>query len=80
MMYIGTHGPDDPTRATMPFHLANGALEVGFKVQVTLIGDATYLATYLMKESVAGEIRGVAMPPFSELLQKVVAGGGEIFV
>lgn len=76
MMYIGTHGPDDPTRATMPFHLANGALEAGFKAQVTLIGDATYL----MKESVAREIRGVAMPPFSELLQKVVGGGGEIFV
>ena len=30
LMYIGTHGPDDPTKACMPFHLAvNGAAEAG---------------------------------------------------
>jgi hypothetical protein len=31
IVYAGTHGPDDPTRATLPFHLANGALEAGFR-------------------------------------------------
>jgi predicted peroxiredoxin len=76
IVYAGTHGPDDPTRATLPFHLANGALEAGFKAQIMLIGDATYL----MKESVAKEIRGVAVPPLTELLEKVVAGGAELHI
>jgi uncharacterized protein len=76
IVYAGTHGADDPTRATLPFHLANGALEAGFKAQIMLIGDATYL----MQESVAQEIRGVAVPPLTELLEKVVAGGAELHI
>lgn len=76
MLYVGTHGPDDPTRATMPFHLALGALEAGFAVQVVLLGDATYV----MKDAIAREIKGVAVPPLHEALQKVVAGGGELHV
>jgi len=29
LLYNGTHGPDDPTRATMPFHFAAGAVDAG---------------------------------------------------
>src|SRR5260370_31214036 len=76
MFYVGTHGPDDPTRATMPFHMAMGALDAGFHPQVLVAGDATYV----MKDKVAAEIRGVAMPSLTEAIQKVVAGGGEILV
>ena len=76
ILTVGTHGPDDPTRATMPFHIAIGALDAGFRAQVSLAGDATYIT----KESVAKEIRGVAVPPLTEAMQKVVAGGGEILV
>jgi hypothetical protein len=41
-----------------------------------LIGDATSL----MKESIATEIRGVAVPPLTELLERVVAGGAELHI
>ena len=29
ILYLGTHGTDDPTRASMPFHMALGAVEGG---------------------------------------------------
>ena len=30
LIYVATHGPDDPTKACMPIHLAvNGAAEDG---------------------------------------------------
>jgi predicted peroxiredoxin len=76
MLYVGTHGRDDPTRATLPFHMAIGALDAGFTAQVLLVGDGTYT----LKDKVAAEIRGVATPPLTEALQKVVVGGGELLV
>jgi hypothetical protein len=39
-----TAGSSDPTRASIPVHLAvNGSLEVGHDVGVVLAGDATEL-------------------------------------
>ena len=44
LLYIATHGPNDPTKACMPFHLAvNGAAEAGIEVEVNLAGDAAVL-------------------------------------
>ncbi len=76
LLFVGTHGPDDPTRATFPFHFANGALEAGFSAKILLIGDGALL----MKESIAAVIHGVAVPKLTELMQKVVAGGAEVHV
>ncbi len=76
MLYVGTHGPDDPTRATLPFHMAIGALDAGFQVKVLLMADGTYC----LKDKLAAEMRGVATPPLTEALQRVVAGGGELLV
>ncbi|MGI8925103.1 MAG: DsrE family protein [Tepidiformaceae bacterium] len=76
LLFIGTHGPDDSTRATLPFHFANGALEAGFNTKVLLVGDAAFL----MKESIAREVKGVAVPALSDIMAKVVAAGGEVHV
>jgi predicted peroxiredoxin len=76
LLFAGTHGPDDPTRATFPFHFANGALDAGYATRVLLIGDAALL----MKESIAREIRGVAVPALGDLMRTVVDRGGEVFV
>jgi len=43
VLYISTFGSDDPTRATLPFVSALGALEAGHKAQIALVGEATYL-------------------------------------
>lgn len=76
MLYFGTYGPDDATRASLPFHLGNGALDAGYNVKILLAGDAAFL----MKDSIAKEIHGVAMAPLTELMAKAIAGGAEIHV
>ena len=40
ILYLGTHGTDDPTRASMPFHMALGAVEGGHAAEINLAGDA----------------------------------------
>lgn len=76
LLYNGTHGPEDPTRATMPFHFAAGAVDAGYQAQIVLSADAAFL----MKDTVAQAIQGVATPPLTELITKLVAAGAEIHV
>ncbi len=76
LLYNGTHGPDDPTRATMPFHFAAGAVDAGYKTQIVLSADAVFL----MKDAVAQAVQGVATPPLKELIAKVTAAGAELYI
>jgi predicted peroxiredoxin len=67
MLYMTTAGSSDPTRASIPVHLAvNGSLEVGHDVGVVLAGDATEL----LKPSVRDSLVGVGVPPVRELFAK----------
>ena len=66
-LYMTTAGSSDPTRASIPLHLAvNGSLEVGHDVGVVLAGDATEL----LKTAVRDTLEGVGVPPVRELLTK----------
>ena len=66
-LYMSTSGPSDPTRASVPLHLAvNGSLDVGHDVEIVLAGDATEL----VKASVREAVEGVGLPPARELLAK----------
>jgi predicted peroxiredoxin len=59
-------GPADPTRASIPFHVAlNGAVPAGTDCEIVLMGDATEL----VMPGVAEGVRGVGVPPLTELLQ-----------
>lgn len=64
LLYIGTHGTDDPTRATFPFLMAKGAIEAGHEPGMILMGDAALL----IKDHFAAQIQGVGVPPLKELL------------
>ena len=67
MLYITATGPVDPTRASLPFHLAaNGAAEAGYAADIVLAGDATDL----IREGIVEGVRGIGIPPLSELLEK----------
>ena len=67
MLYMTTSGSSDPTRASIPLHLAvNGSLEVGHEVDVVLAGDATELLTSSVREG----LEGVGVPPMRDLLAK----------
>ncbi len=66
-LYMTTSGSADPTRASIPLHLAvNGSLEVGHQVGVVLAGDATEL----VKADVRERLEGVGVPAMRDLLAK----------
>ena len=67
ILYTSTYGTDDPTRATLPFLAALGALEAGHQAQIILQGEATFL----MKDYLAEQIHGVGWPHLPDLLTKV---------
>jgi predicted peroxiredoxin len=43
MLFVGTHGPESPTHAVLPFLQAQGALEEGHEAEVLVVGDAVVL-------------------------------------
>lgn len=65
LLYIGTHGTDDPTRATFPFLMAKGAIEAGHETGIILQGDAAIL----IKDSIVAHIQGYGVPPLKELVE-----------
>ena len=76
ILYLGTAGSDDPTRAGFPFNFAMGALDAGHQPEVFLAGEAAYL----MKDSVLGAVQPVAMPALKEMLDELVAQKVPIYV
>jgi predicted peroxiredoxin len=77
LIYVGTHGPDDPTKACMPIHLAvNGAIEAGIEAEINLAGDATLLIQDLVIDSTVP----VGFPPLRDLLAKARQKGVPIFI
>jgi len=75
-LFIGMHGSEDPTKATLPFLMANGALDAGHQTAVILIGDAVVL----MNATVADNVHGVGFPPLKELMAKVLAAKVPIYI
>jgi predicted peroxiredoxin len=68
IVYFASAGTADPTRASIPLHLAaNGSLEVGHDTSVVLGGDA---AEILLGDNAEG-MQGVGVPPMGELLSKL---------
>ena len=66
-MYLTTSGTSDPTKASIPIHLAvNGSIENGDQVDIVLAGDATDLVV----GGAADSVEGVGVPPLRELLAK----------
>ena len=67
VLYVTSSGSSDPTRASIPLHLAvNGSVEIGHEVGLVLAGDAT---EFLLRE-VLDDVEGVGVPPARELLSK----------
>lgn len=68
ILYLATTGPDDPTKASLPLHIAaNGSVEAGQDCAVALAGDAVELA----RREVAEAVEGVGIPPARDLLNKL---------
>lgn len=70
-------GPSDPTRASIPFHVAvNGAAKNGTETAIALAGDATEL----LKPGVAEGVRGVGVPPLADLLAGCKTAGIALYI
>lgn len=73
---VATHATDDPTKSSLAFIVAVGAIGAGKEVTIGLVGEAAYLA----KEAVAKSVHGVGFQPLSELIQKVVQAKIPVYV
>jgi predicted peroxiredoxin len=66
--YFSSSGMADPTRASLPLHLAaNGSAAVGQDVSIVLIGDGTELVV----GDNGAQLEGLGVPPARELLTKL---------
>ena len=77
LFIVAATGPDDHTRASVPFHIAaNGASPIGVDVSVAFAGDAADL----VKPHVIAEVKGVGIPPLKDLIDKCVAQNVRFYV
>ena len=77
IVYFVTAGTGDPTRASIPLHLAaNGSVEVGQETSIVLGGDATEL---LLGNTVE-RLEGIGVPPARDLLRKLRDHAVPVFV
>ena len=75
--YFASAGTSDPTRASIPLHLAaNGSIEVGQDVAIVLGGDAAEL----LLGDTAQTLEGVGVPPVRDLLAKLRAHAVPVYV
>ena len=76
-LYMATSGASDPTRASIPLHLAvNGSLEAGQEAVIVLAGDSTEL----LVGDTAQSLEGLGVPPMRELLDKARGRGLPVYV
>ncbi len=77
VLYVGTAGTADPTRASIPLHAAaNGSVEIGDETAVVLIGDATEM---LDEETLQG-LEGVGLPAARDLVAKLLEHAVPVYV
>ncbi|MPZ15639.1 MAG: hypothetical protein GEU73_14660 [Chloroflexi bacterium] len=76
LVFAGTHGSEDPTRAAFPFLQAVANKERGDDVEIVLAGDAVVL----VKDAVVNAVVPIGWPPLKETFPKVVGYGIPIHV
>jgi predicted peroxiredoxin len=70
-----THGRDDPERATLPFIVANIAAAADQEAIVVLTIEGVWLAT----KGYADDIHYEGMQPLREVIDSLLASGGQIW-
>ncbi len=76
ILFIATHGPEDPERATLPFVMGNAALAMDVEAVVILQGTAVTLA----KKGCYEHVFAPGLPPLKDLVDGFVALGGTLLV
>ncbi len=76
LMFMGSSGSEDPTKAVFPFILANGAVEAGHEAEISLFGDAVVL----MSDPVINSVVPVGQPPLKELMATAIKNKVPVYV
>ena len=77
VLYLAASGASDPTRASIPWHLAvNGSVEADQRTGVVLAGDASEV----LRADVGGALEGLGIPPLRELIAKARDHDVPVFV
>jgi predicted peroxiredoxin len=71
-----THGPENPTRATLAFIVAKAAMEEGHEVSLFLAGDAAVL----LRDGVLDNLTGLGTGRLREHFDALAAGGARFHV
>lgn len=76
VLFSGTYGSDDPTRAVLPMLSAKGTLDAGHEAEVFLMGEAVYL----MKDEIADACHPVGWPNVGEVIRELIGKGVNFFI
>lgn len=76
MLFPCRHGEDDPERAIVPFIAAATAAVSGHRAVVVCTIEAVWIGV----PGVAERIESEGLPPLTDLMRQLVAGGGEIWL
>jgi len=76
IVIFGTHGPEDPERASLPFVIGNAALVMETEVTVFLQGTAVILA----KEGCYEHVFAAGLPPLKDLVDSFIEQGGTLLI
>jgi predicted peroxiredoxin len=77
LLIVAAAGASDPTRASVPFHIAvNGARPAGTEVAIALAGDAAEL----VKPDVIAGVAGLGVPPLRDLIDRCIENDVRVYV
>jgi uncharacterized protein involved in oxidation of intracellular sulfur len=76
IVIFGTHGPEDPERASLPFVIGNAALVMEVQVTVMLQGTAVLLA----KSGCYEHVFAAGLPPLKDLVDSFLQHGGTLLI
>jgi len=76
IVIFGTHGPEDPERACLPFVIGNAALVMEVEATVMLQGSAVYIA----KKGCYEHVFAAGLPPLKELIESFIEQGGKLLI
>ena len=76
IVYIVTHGGEDPERATFPFMLATAAQAMDVEAVVVLQGVSVFLA----KKGYLEHVAAAGLPPLKDLVGRYLEGGGKLLI
>jgi predicted peroxiredoxin len=76
LVFMVTHGPENPELATIPFVMATTALAMDTDVIMGFQGNGVLL----VKKGVADQVVAPSFPPLADLMKTYVEAGGTIYV